>query len=246
MLCLPDVTLCSIYTNCHELTLMAADACTGRVKFGDVKLFTDQALGRDVIPIENFSSTRAFEEYTNYQLLKHIKTSHILFFQWDSWVLNPELWTDEFLKYDYVGAPWWYQDEHNVGNSGFCLRSKALMDFLAAHKEDFPIGKPEDAVLCREYQERLPQFKWAPQELAWQFAFERTRLYPKTFGFHGVFNWRRVLSSEEIEKRLIDAPDYVFKMPEFKELLQLMLESDNGQTDSQGTQGNPIQQICWT
>jgi hypothetical protein len=52
-------------------------------------------------------------------------------------IVRPELWSNDFLEYDYIGAPWMYSDtsyitdegEHvPVGNGGFCLRSKKFLE----------------------------------------------------------------------------------------------------------------------
>ena len=39
-------------------------------------------------------------------LHKYFKTSHCLIVQADSFVVGSRLWKYEFLKYDYIGAPW--------------------------------------------------------------------------------------------------------------------------------------------
>jgi hypothetical protein len=52
----------------------------------------------------------------------------ILIYQEDSMIFNKNM--DEFLVYDYVGAPWESGGKHNktnVGNGGFSLRSKDVM-----------------------------------------------------------------------------------------------------------------------
>ena len=229
MVNLKDVTLVYCFTVAHKLSNMAIRDCTNRVQFGDVKIFTDIPEEIDagniqhVIKIQKFANIKEMEQLVVYNLPKAIKTSHVLFAQWDSWVTNPDKWTDEFLKYDYIGAPWWYQDKYNVGNGGFNLRSKALLDFLASHKNEFPTVQPEDHVLCREYQHRLPQFKWAPQELAWRFSFERTFMCPpnEVFGFHGIFNWSRVLTTAALEERatLAGLDPYIRSRVEYPELL---------------------------
>lgn len=209
MLHLPDVTLVCPYTIAHRLHEMAAEECLRHAKFGDVLV---GELSGDYV------------RYFHYEMPKLIRTSHILMIQWDSWIINPNAWTDEFLNYDYVGAPWWYRDEYNVGNSGFCLRSKQLLEFIAQHPDEFPIGRPEDHILCREYQKRLPQFKWAPQELAWHFSFERTAAYPlnEVFGFHGVFNFPIVLKGDALADRLalVRKEPYITSKPEWQELMQ--------------------------
>ena len=161
MLDLPDLTLVAIYTVAHELTEMAVAECTRHVRFGDVKLFTDRPLRSqgDAIQIEPFGDLRQAGAFTTYEVPRHIRTSHALFIQWDSWIVDPSMWRSQFLDCDYIGAPWWYRDGLNVGNSGFCIRSKALIDFLAAHPAEFPLASPEDHVLCRHYRSQLPQFK---------------------------------------------------------------------------------------
>ena len=225
MLDLSDVTLVSVYDNCHELALAAADECLKHARFGDVKLFTDKSFGRETVPIEPFRNYDAFAQYTNYELPKYIETKHALFFQWDGWIVNPGAWRQEFLDYDYIGAPWWYT-HNNVGNSGFSLRSKRLLDYIAANRTGFPVRLPEDEILCRVYRPVLERegFTWASTELAGRFAFERVAIYPieETFGYHGMFNWPYILSYEEIEERVKKAPEYVLKSGHYREMREAM------------------------
>jgi uncharacterized protein DUF5672 len=230
MLELPDVTLVSIFNVCHELTSMAIDECLKCVRFGGLLLFSDNPFGRtDVTQIKKFANYDEAERFTNIELLNYVKTSHLLYIQWDSWVTNPDQWRKEFLEYDYIGAPWWYKDNYNVGNSGFSLRSKALLDYLASHRDEFPPALPEDHVLCRDYQPRLtPRFKWAPDTLAWHFSFERTMLYQpnQTFGYHGVFNWPYVLQGDALKKRVKLARDnpYIYGSVGFRDLEKWRLD----------------------
>lgn len=220
MLDLSDVTLVAVYTVEHELTLAAVDDCMDHARFGTVRLFTDRDLGRDTVVIPRFADLRRAGEFTTYEVPKYIATSHALFIHWDSWVIDPAAWTDEFLACDYVGAPWWYADGLNVGNSGFCLRSKRLLDFLAAHPDEFPLRAPEDHVLCREYRPRLPQFRWADDALAHRFSFERTPrpCYP-CFGYHGMFNWPAVMTDEQIWVRMARATPYALRSMHYREML---------------------------
>jgi len=39
-------------------------------------------------------------------LHKYFKTSHCLIVQADSFVVNSSLWSNDFLKYDYIGGLW--------------------------------------------------------------------------------------------------------------------------------------------
>ena len=204
MLALPDVTLISIATVCHDLTKLAIDECTRRVNFGDVQVYSDQDIWSGTRHIEPFTDLTKAGMFTVYELPYNIKTSHALFIHYDSWVIDAGAWRSDFLNYDYIGAPWWYKDGMNVGNSGFCMRSVDLMKHIAANPEKFPMAMPEDGVLCRQYRTHLPQFVWAPQEAAQVFSFERVRpsIDSRHFGFHGLFNWPFILGYSEFNERM--------------------------------------------
>ena len=62
-----------------------------------------------------------------FDLYKHINTDFCLVVQYDGKVSDPDLWNDDFLNYDYIGAAW---TDGYVGNGGFTLRSKKLYDAL--------------------------------------------------------------------------------------------------------------------
>lgn len=76
------------------------------------------------------------DEYSNMlvyskEFYSHIPTETFLIFQTDSMIFkkNKDL-INEFLEYDYVGAPWgWYVNANgnNVGNGGLSLRKKSKM-----------------------------------------------------------------------------------------------------------------------
>lgn len=230
-LTLPDVTLCAVFTVAHELTLRAVEDCTRQARFGAVKLFTDRPLRTvwdtdadcEIFSAGPFANLAEAGRFTTYELPKHITTSHALFIHHDSWIVDPAMWTGKFLHYDYIGAPWeWEQEGHRVGNSGFSLRSKRLMDFLADHPDQFPIGMPEDLTLCTKYRRRLPQFRWAPEALAHQFSVERSRATRSSFGFHGLFRVPDFLTNDEIEERYRDAPPYITESSHWHEMKAIM------------------------
>jgi hypothetical protein len=114
----------------------------------------------------------------------------VLIIQSDGYVLDGSAWNDEFLAYDYIGAPWLYKDHRNVGNGGFSLRSRRLQNILALDN-DITITHPEDEVICRLYRLHLEDkynIKFAPEQLAHRFSFELHPPQHKTFGFHGEFH----------------------------------------------------------
>ena len=121
--------------------------------------------------------------------------------QFDGFVIGgKKAWRKEFLEYDYIGAPWNYHDGRNVGNGGFSLRSKKLLQVLADSAE---IQKfhPEDNLIGREYRplSESKGIKFPSEELAWKFAIECGDKYGWTykgqFGFHGfdVINHNKIV-----------------------------------------------------
>ena len=220
MLKLPDVTLVLIETREHDLAKLALEDCEAKAQFGDVLVFTDrvsqfQRADRRVIAVPDWPEKEGWSRCFWYDVPLHVRTSHVLGIQWDSWVVDPEIWHDEYMKYDYIGAPWWYNDGMNVGNGGFSLRSTKLCRFVRKHRDQFPcINALDDDLYCRKYRPSLEAqgFVWAPQQLAQDFAFECVRpdVNARHFGFHAAFNFDYGCGDEA----------------RFMERVQLMLRSD--------------------
>lgn len=205
MLSLPDVTLLAIDTLNHAGTARVLEHCQSLVRFGDCVVYTDQPLHPAFLKREITARCIRMERcgldavlaYLWYAAAFEINTSHMLYVHWDSGICNVEAWTGEFMQYDYIGAPWWYGDGLDVGNGGFSLRSKALMQYLGNH-EEMRLRHPEDSAICRRYRPRLEAngFKFAPFKLAQQFSIECVKYDGKPFGFHGPAHWR-LLGAEE-------------------------------------------------
>ena len=141
-------------------------------------------------------------------LLRHVETEHVLLIQWDGYVVNPEAWRDDFLDHDYIGARWgFHEDAHCVGNGGFSLRSRRLLEAL----QDPAIDRfePEDEMICRHYRPMLESrygMRFAPPEVADRFSFETTYPQGRPLGFHGLFNMWLFLDDAEVA-------DFVAAMP---------------------------------
>lgn len=156
------------------------------------------------------------------ELQDSIKTTHMLCIQYDGYVLDGTRWNDDWFQYDYIGAPWPWHPHHKVGNGGFSLRSLPLMYFLMENFKHFPVKVPEDEAICREYRDRLEGsfgFKFAPEEIAREFSFEREEKRD-SFGFHGIFNFPKVLPKSEWEFLKANAPEFVRNKFEWTEALE--------------------------
>ena len=191
---LSRVTLIACDTQSPGKALASLRRSLTQIKPARTILFTNIHLTlKDDIEIILIPTIRSKAEYSHWimrELHKHIQTDFVLVSQWDSYVLDGEQWTDEFLEYDYVGAPWLETDGYSVGNGGFSLRSKKLME-IAANDHAIISTHPEDNMLCKVYRPYL-QLKygldWAPDDLAEKFSFELREPTQPTFGFHSFFH----------------------------------------------------------
>jgi beta-1,4-mannosyl-glycoprotein beta-1,4-N-acetylglucosaminyltransferase len=195
MIDLPEVTLVCIDCVDAERALFALRKSMRHIRYGRVKLLTSIGLaGYDDIEIVPIRELSGMEDYSNFMfrdLNDYIDTAYALIIQWDGFVVNPAAWTDEFLRYDYIGAPWYFRiDDGNmaVGNGGFSLRSKRLLETVQK-KLRITDNHPEDWFICTMYREVLEYhgIKFAPVELAYTFSVEN-EIYKGSFGWHGYLN----------------------------------------------------------
>lgn len=228
---LPEVTLVMIDTVAHKLAGKAISDCRHKTEFSAVVVLADEPVYPIIRNVEHHTvpKNKTIDDAMRvlwYEMPMWIKSSYILLIQWDSWIVDPTVWDEEFLNYDYIGAPWWYGDDYNVGNGGFSLRSKRLIQHLEANREKYPLAHPEDDALCRRYGPRLCEegFKFAPEALARQFSFERGPRRGPTFGFHGMFNWPHVLTDKQIKQRMELASPYVLNNQHCAEM-QMVLQA---------------------
>lgn len=194
-LALPDVTLCAAASVNVSATVEALVASIEKVEFAQALLFTDAEIAEAhpelrVVPIERLASASEYSDFLLCRLADYVTTSHCLVVQWDGFVLDADQWLPEFLSYDYIGAAWpQFDDGHDVGNGGFSLRSRKLLD--ACLDPRFQRGHPEDVAIARvnrSFLEAEHAIRFADRGVAERFSFERTARSGPTFGFHGIFN----------------------------------------------------------
>ncbi len=192
---LPNVTVVCVDTINYSLAFAAITTTLKQIKPARTIFFTDITWpainGLEVVNIKHLFSKHDYSEWMIKELGKQdIQTSHVLVIQHDGYVLDGEQWDDEYLKYDYIGAPWFEVDGNNVGNGGFSLRSMQLCQALS--DDTFMKGfGPEDNTICRIYREYLEfnyGVKFAPDAIAHHFSYELNEPKNHTFGFHGRFH----------------------------------------------------------
>jgi len=203
MLELPDVTLCCIDTANHALALRALRISRSAVRFARTLFITDRDPGEAGIDYRIVPPIASRDDYSRFvlkSLLSHIETTHVLLVQWDGYVINPDAWRADYLDCDYLGAKWfWHNDAMRVGNGGFSLRSRKLL--AALQDPRIVLTEAEDVTICRAFRpllEREHGIRFGTEAQADSFAFEAAYPVGFPFGFHGLFNFCRVVPPDEL------------------------------------------------
>jgi len=191
---LPQVTLISLIGRDYKVKEHeeALEKSSKGITFGAVKLIQSNR-------IKDISS---WNEAVIYDLPTYVDTDFALFVHHDGYVINSDLWRNEWLAYDFVGAPWPLPSDDfsyrtpsgqivRVGNS-VSLRSKKLMDLVATRPMEYHYGNNnEDGQICVWEREWLEEqgCRFAPLEVAKYFSKEHEipeNIGIKTFAFHQV------------------------------------------------------------
>ena len=200
---LSAVTLCAASSVNLPATLAALSSCLDQADFAECLLFTDATmLAADpairVVPIARLNSAQDYSRFILRELSDHIRTDYCLIVQWDGFILDAAHWSAGFLEFDYIGAPWpQFSDGHDVGNGGFSLRSRKLLE--ACRDPSFREEHPEDIAICRTNRDLLESkhgIRFADRATAARFAAERMVGIAPTFGFHGIFNMSGALGPD--------------------------------------------------
>jgi hypothetical protein len=201
---LDKVTLVAVSSIKINKTLCALKKSMRGIDFREVILISHKKpffLGKDIEfkKCEPIKSINAYSKFMLYELGKYIDTEFALIVQYDSGVIRPRKWNNKFLEYDYIGAPWpenihFTKDKTNVrvGNGGFSLRSRKLMNIFNDQKLSFTDDDTgyfnEDGVICVYHRKRLEDngIRFAPVEIAAMFSHETDcdESNPEPFGFH--------------------------------------------------------------
>lgn len=230
MLALPDVSLLCLDTRNPDLAVKAMQRCLDRASFREAVLLTrdgyrspDPRITAHVVP-----TLRNVAEYSHFMVKSlgpYFSGKHVLVMQWDSFIVDPQAWDASFLDYDYIGAPWPHRKQP-VGNGGFSLRSRRLIDAL--QDPDIRETQPEDHVICLDYHDLLVErhgIRFAPAEMASRFAFELTPPAGPTFGFHGLFNFHLAMPDTELKAWLANAERSVLLSMPARRLLKNLIRA---------------------
>lgn len=227
---LSNVTLIAVITDEKYIPqiLTANKICCTNIEFGQNILICpppkkdiDGAVLLE--KIANYNITAHFEkvEWANFSpwilanFNRFVETSHCLVYQCDGYIIDHTKWTDDFLSCDYIGAVWPDVGQANrVGNGGFSLRSKKLLELSTKiHPDPNSKHKAEDWTICVDNFNYMIQngINFADIHTARKFSVEHTNdvcSYNKnkletynSFGFHDKTN---IAAMKAINERLIN------------------------------------------
>ena len=208
MLDLKNVSLACVTSVNLDRAIKALNFSKRLINFGEVLLLTDKDVfseGIKTIKIDPIDYI-GYSRFISYELHKHISTSHVILIQDDGFISSPEKWRGSFLDYDYIGAPFpiphesdniSYRDPFGnlirVGNGGFSLRSKKLLELpskLNLEWKAYYGFHNEDGFFSVHNRHILEEngCKFAPVEVASLFSHEYVTKETEgiiPFGFHG-------------------------------------------------------------
>jgi hypothetical protein len=194
MLKLPNVTLIALTSKDYETHGRALDISCKDIEFGAVKLICRP----DIKNIDDWNRVIIYE------LWKYIDTEFAILIHADGYIISPKLWNPEWIKYDFIGAPWPLPTDNysyqtpagelvRVGNS-VSLRSLKLMKLptkLNLEWKSYYGNTNEDGFLCVHNRKILEDngCKFAPLDVAKHFSKEHDipeNIGLQTFAFHSL------------------------------------------------------------
>lgn len=225
MLNLPNVTLfATTPPSLLPLQIRSFNICRAVAQFGDEIMFTETNVLQPwtTVKVDACGGNQASGIQYIKLLPSMLKTSHVLIIDWDAWIIHPEMWTNEFLAYDFIGARWpWQPEGRNVGNTGFCLYSKRLLERLQ-RMPDLETNECQDAHLGTVWRPILEAegFRFPAGEIADTFSYEHCQPPIKSFGFHALFNFWRHVEDSEVDDIVKMMPDNIVRRNEYQELMR--------------------------
>ena len=163
----------------------AIEIATRDIDFGEIVLITEH---------DYFVGREGYSRFCIERMSEFIKTEHVLICHPDGYPQCASSWDNDWLQYDYIGATWDWYNKYQVGNGGFSLRSKKLLEILAKLDLTGLDVSIEDDFICRQIRvwlEKEHGIKFAPVEVAKRFSIEgygvapHLNVYNGEFGFHG-------------------------------------------------------------
>lgn len=109
------------------------------------------------------------------ELKNYFDTKFVMHCETDGHPINFDLWSDDFLKFDFIGAPWRIDwdliNNGRVGNMGCSIISKRFLDWVSIQEYN---GMAGDVFICQHLKQKAKEngFTYADVQLALRFSME--------------------------------------------------------------------------
>ena len=218
-----SLLICNYFFDFDKLIMLSNSILPKINKYGIKHYYIDEITRKD------------YSDYC-FHISDYSNNDYTLVIQHDGFICNPKLWDDEYLEYDYIGAPFnnfamsFCQEfmekpcTNRIGNGGFSLRTKKLNNFMKTISTFPRIREEEDIVLCIQYYDLACKkgLKFAPENLARKFSYESDMVADrwvithefdptKNFGFHQNSNKLKLLENLKFELQNKHFTDYLVK-----------------------------------
>ena len=186
-----------ITVNCNNIEAgkKALEYSSKSIEFNNIYFFTDKNINGNFEPVK-ISKISGVSEYNSFMLKlnEFITSPFVLVIQDDGHIINPNLWDDNFLNYDYIGAPWpndqkwnrrWekYGEEicnkiqkhstyNQIGNGGFSLRSKKFLEYSSIFDSTGVLGEDIFLTLYNFDLAKDNNINFPSVDLAKKFSYE--------------------------------------------------------------------------
>lgn len=213
---LDNTTLVCLDTNTQGLARAAVQFSRSRCAFAKCLYFSDVDWNLDDCvyhPIAPIRSRRDYGRFMLERLVDFVETEFVLVMQFDGFVFDPACWTDDFFRFDYIGAPWRNFTTYRVGNGGFSLRSRRLLSALRDRRILWE-GEAEDAFIGRTYRSYLEVehgIRFPDVDLAFRFSWEGGERPCESFGFHGLYFLNTFYTGEKFNYLMEHLAPYCFE-----------------------------------
>ena len=188
MIQLPSVTFVIVENRWPEKVEKFCQYVQANVKNAEIYV-------KDDLPKQN--NKDAYDEFCSTRLHECFKTSHALVCQLDGFPVRWDKWDEDFLNYDYIGAPWpdgflragGINSDARVGNGGCSLRSMRLCRALTNAKW---VPMADDVFISAMQKQHLESVgaRFADPMTAARFAIEfpnpEHNQIGQPFAFHDV------------------------------------------------------------
>lgn len=196
MISLENISLVAITDGEENECINAINFSSKNITFKSKLLFTPNIEFYDVnkeieiIGISKIKNISEWGKFVIFELHKYIDSDFIILIHPDGFIVNPQSWSDDFLNYDFIGAPWKLPKDNfsyrdffgniiRVGNS-VSIRSKRILKLpseIGLKWENFDHDFPhEDGFLTVQNRHILQEngIKFPTLEVACRFGREAT------------------------------------------------------------------------